>query len=116
MTSVTISPQGVNAYAIYTRESKMADIKFDLSSVNYSGILEAVLPIVPGSILAFGTIILNPRLAGNLLANPFLGYKTRIAAGILLAYLSGLLLSLIINYVTYTVGYLTGTIFQKRLI
>jgi hypothetical protein len=93
----------------------MPDIKFDFSRVSYSGVLEVAAPIVPGAILAFGTLILNPALAARLLSSPFLGYKTRVVAGILLFYIAGLLLNLLINYVSYTLGYIIGQIFGKKL-
>ncbi len=93
----------------------MPDIKFDFSRVTYSGVLEIAAPIVPGAILAFGTLTLNPQLASKLLSNPYLGYRSRIAAAILLAYIAGLLLNLLVSYTSYTVGYVVGQAFGKHL-
>jgi hypothetical protein len=93
----------------------MPDIKLDFSRVTYSGVLEIAAPIVPGSIIAFGILTLNPQLAAKLLSNPYLGYKSRIAAAILLSYIAGLLLNLLINYIGYYAGFLFGKAFGKKL-
>src|SRR6476619_878076 len=94
----------------------MPDIKLDFSQVTYSSVLEIVAPIVPGAILAFGTIILNPQLAGKVLSNPYLGYRSRLAAAVLLSYIAGLLFNLLVGYVSYTTGYLIGLLFGKKLL
>src|SRR5260370_1854398 len=94
---------------------KMPDIKLDFSRVTYSRGLEIAAPIVPGGILAFGTVILSPQLAAKLLSNPYLGYRSRIAAAILLSYIAGLLFNLWVSYVSYSMGYMIGVIFGKKL-
>jgi hypothetical protein len=69
------------------------DIKLDFSNVTYSSVLEIIAPIVPGAILAVGTLVLNPSLAAKLLSNPYLGYRSRLAASVFISYAAGLLLS-----------------------
>jgi hypothetical protein len=91
------------------------DIKLDFSHVTYSGVLEIVAPIVPGGILAIGTLVLNPKLASMLLSNPYLGYRSRVAAGIFISYIAGLLLYLLVNYTSYFVGYMVGYFFRNQM-
>jgi len=93
------------------------DIKLDLSRVTYSTVLEIVVaPVVPGGVLAVGTLFLNPRLASTLLSSPFLGYRSRIATAVFICYAAGLLLNLIVNYTSYVVGYLVAHLFRERLL
>ncbi len=93
----------------------MPDIKLDFSRVTYSNVLEIIAPIVPGGILAVGTLVLNPPLAARLLSSPFLGYRSRLAAAILISYAAGLLLNLLVNYTSYSLGYLIGTFWGSKL-
>ncbi len=94
----------------------MPDIKLDFSRVTYSGVLEIIAPIVPGGILAVGTLVLNPPLAARLLSNPYLGYRSRLAAAFFISYVAGLLLNLLVNYTSYLVGYMVGYLFTPRIL
>ena len=94
----------------------MPEIKFDFSQVSYSGVLEVFAPITTGTVLAFGTLTLNPPLAASFLSNPFFGYKTRIVMGVLFFYLAGLLLNLMVSYVGYSIGYVFGYVFGQKLL
>jgi hypothetical protein len=91
------------------------DIKLDFSSVTYSGVLEIIAPIVPGGILGVGTLVLNPTLAATLLSNPYLGYRSRVAAAIFVSYAAGLLLNLLVNYTSYLTGYMIGYLWGSKL-
>lgn len=92
----------------------MPDIKLDLSRVTYSTVLEIVVaPVVPGGVLATGTLFLNPRLAGILLSSPFLGYRSRIVIAVFICYTAGLMLNLVVSYTGALVGYLVGHIFRE---
>jgi hypothetical protein len=93
----------------------MPDIKLDFSRVSYPSVLEVVAPIVPGAILAVGTLILNPQLAGRLLSNPYLGYRSRIVAAVFLSYFAGLLLNLIVSYGSFFTGYVIGFAAKDKL-
>ncbi len=96
-------------------EDAVPDIKLDLSSVTYSSVLEIIAPIVPGGILAVGTLVLNPSLAARVLSTPFLGYRSRLVAAIFVSYTAGLLLNLLVSYTSYLVGYLVGSLFGSKL-
>jgi hypothetical protein len=93
----------------------MPDIKLDFSRVTYSNVLEIIAPIVPGGILAVGTLVLNPQLAAKLLSNPYLGYRSRLVAAIFISYAAGLLLNLLVSYTSYFVGYIlvSSGVFDK---
>lgn len=91
------------------------DIKIDFSQVTYSSVLEIIAPIVPGGILAVGTLLLNPALASKLLSNPYLGYRSRLIAAIFISYTAGLLLNLFVNYVTYFIGFQIGYHWGSKL-
>lgn len=93
----------------------LPELKLDFSRVTYSSVLEILAPVVPGTILALGTLTLNPQLAGRLLASPLLGYESRIVAAILISYIAGLLLNLLVNYIGYTAGYAIGQVFGHKL-
>jgi hypothetical protein len=93
----------------------MPDIKLDFSRVTYSSVLEITAPIVPGGILAVGTLILSPQLAAKLLSNPYLGYKSRLAAAIFISYAAGLLLNLLVSYTSYLFGYMVGYLWGSKL-
>ena len=93
----------------------MPDIKLDFSRVTYSNVLELLAPIVPGGILGVGTLVLNPRLSAELLWNPYLGYRSRLAAAIFISYLAGLLLNLLVGYVSYFVGYMFAYLGGSKL-
>ncbi len=93
----------------------MPDIKLDFSRVTYPNVLEIIAPIVPGGILAVGTLVLNPSLAARLLSNPYLGYRSRLAASLFISYAAGLLLNLLVNYTSYSVGYMIGYIWGSKL-
>jgi hypothetical protein len=92
------------------------DIKLDFSRVTYSNLLEIIAPIVPGGILGVGTLVLNPSLAARLLANPNLGYRSRLAAAILVSYCAGLLLNLLVNYTAYFVTYLIAATWGTKFL
>jgi len=94
----------------------MPDIKLDFSQVTYSGALEIVAPIVPGGILAIGTLVLNPSLAASLLSSPYLGYRSRLVAAVFISYVAGMLLHLLVGYSSYLVGYIFGFLFGSKLI
>ncbi len=91
------------------------DIKLDFSRVTYSNVLEIIAPIVPGGVLGVGTLILNPHLAERLLSNPYLGYRSRLAAFIFISYAAGLLLNLLVNYTSYLLGYTVGALWGSKL-
>lgn len=93
----------------------LPELKFDFSRVTYSGVLEILAPVVPGTILALGALTLNPQLASRLLASPLLGYKSRLVAAILTSYIAGLLLNLLVNYIGYAAGYTIGQLFGQKL-
>lgn len=93
----------------------MPDIKLDFSRVTYSSVLEVIAPIVPGGILAVGTLVLNPALAARLLSNPLLGYRSRLVATVFVSYTAGLLLYLLVNYSSYLLGYVIGTLWGSKL-
>jgi hypothetical protein len=84
------------------------DIKLDFSRVAYSNVLELLAPVVPGGILAVGTLVLNPTLAGRILSNLYLGYRSRLAAAIFISYAAGLLLNLLVSYTSFFVGFMFG--------
>jgi len=92
----------------------MPEIKVDLARVTYPGILEVVAPIIPGSILAIGTLVLSPQAASKILSIPFLGYRSKLITAVFASYVAGLLLYLLLNYVTYFIGYLLGGALAKR--
>jgi hypothetical protein len=92
------------------------DIKLDFSQVTYSGVLEIVAPVVPGSILAIGTLVLNPSLAASLLSSPYLGYRSRLVAAVFISYVAGLLLHLLVTYSSYFFGYMIGHLFGTRIV
>lgn len=94
----------------------MPDIKLDFSQVTYSGVLEIVAPVVPGGILAIGTLVLNPSLAAVLLSSPYLGYRSRLVAAVFISYVAGLVLHLLVGYSSYLVGYMIGWLFGSKLI
>jgi hypothetical protein len=96
-------------------EVGVPDIKLDFSRVAYSNVLEIIAPIVPGGILAVGTLVLNPSLAAGLLSNPYLGYRSRLAAAIFISYAAGLLLNLLVNYTSYFLGYIIGSLWGSKL-
>jgi hypothetical protein len=91
------------------------DIKLDFSRVTYSNILEIVAPIIPGGILAVGTLVMNPPLAARILANPYLGYRSRLATAIFVSYAAGLLLNLLVSYTSYSIGYMVGYWWGSKL-
>lgn len=93
----------------------MPDIKLDFSRVTYSGVLEILAPIVPGGILAVGTLVLSPQLAARVLSNPYLGYRLRLIAAIFISYVAGLLLNLLVGYTSYLLGYLIGYLWSSQL-
>ncbi len=93
----------------------MPDIKLDFSRVTYSNVLEIIAPVVPGGILAVGTLVLNPHLAARLLSNPYLGYRSRLAAAIFISYSAGLLLNLLVNYTSYLLGYVVVSLWGSKL-
>lgn len=90
-------------------------INVDFSRVTYPGALEITAPIIPGGILALGTLILNPQLASGILSNPFLGYRSRLIAAIFVSYVAGLLLYLLVGYTSYFVGYQFGLYLSPRI-
>jgi hypothetical protein len=92
------------------------DIKLDFSRVTYPNVLEIIAPIVPGGILAVGTLVLNPSLAARLLSNPYLGYKSRLVVAIFISYVAGLLLNLLVNYMSYFVGYMVGYFLTPKIL
>ena len=96
-------------------EVGVPDIKLDFSRVTYSNVLEIIAPIVPGGILAVGTLVLNAPLAARLLSNPYLGYRSRLVAAIFISYTSGLILNLLVNYTSYLVWYMVGYLFGSRI-
>ena len=93
----------------------MPDVKLDFSRVTYSNVLEMIAPIIPGGILAVGTVVLNPTLASKILSNPYLGYRSRLVAAIFIAYAAGLLLNLLVGYTSYFVGYVFGHLWGSTL-
>jgi hypothetical protein len=96
-------------------EVVVPDIKLDFSRVTYSNVLEIIAPIVPGGILGVGTLVLNPALAARVLSNPYLGYRSRLAAAIFISYAAGLLLNLLVGYTSYFVGYMLGYLWGSKL-
>jgi hypothetical protein len=86
----------------------MPDIKLDFSRVTYSNVLEIIAPIIPGGILAVGTLVLNPTLAAKVLSNPYLGYRSRLVAAMFISYSAGLLLNLLVSYTSYFIGFVLG--------
>jgi hypothetical protein len=94
---------------------EVPDLKLDFSRVTYSNVLEIIAPIVPGGILGVGTLVLNPSLAARLLSNPYLGYRSRLAAAIFVSYAAGLLLNLLVNYTSYLLGYMVGFLWGSKL-
>lgn len=97
------------------KEGVVPDIKLDFSRVTYSNVLEIIAPIVPGGILAVGTLVLNPSLASKLLSNPYLGYRSRLVLAIFVSYVAGLLLNLLVSYASYFVGYMLGLTLGSKL-
>lgn len=93
----------------------MPDIKLDFSKITYSGALEIIAPIVPGGILAVGTLTLNPTFSARILSNPYLGYRSRVLLAMFVSYLAGLLLYLIVTHTSYFVGYVIGALWGKNL-
>lgn len=93
----------------------MPDIKLDFSRVTYSSVLEIAAPIIPGGILAVGTLVLSPQLAARLLSTPYLGYRSRLVAAIFISYAAGLLLNLLVGYTSYLLGYTVGYLWSSKL-
>ena len=89
----------------------MALINVDLSRARYSRFVRYFLVGAPGGLLVIGLFFVNPEIWLKFISIPGLGYYTRLALVVFVAYIVGFTLSRIRGYLSGMIGGMIGGAF-----